>query len=64
MMQERRVCFWRTILLGTPKSSSISQLTVHVPVTLLLSLIPSSVALQGVMGDVKFSSLLDMEYKL
>ena len=55
---------WRIILQGTPKSSSISQRTVYVPGTLLRLLTPNSVALKGVMGDVKCSSLLDMEYEL
>ena len=56
--------FWGTILLGTPKSSSISKRTVPVSGTLLLPLTPNSVSLQKVMGDVKYSRLLDMEYEL
>ena len=50
--------------MGTPKSLSISQRTVPVPGILLHPLTPNSVALQGVMGDVKCSRLLDMEYEL
>ena len=56
--------FWRMISDGAPKSSSISQRTVPVPGTLLLPLIPMSIALHGVMGDIKWSRLLDMEYEL
>ena len=57
--------FWRIILLGDPVSSSINHLNmpVHMPVpgAFILPLAPSSVALYGMMGEMKCSNLLEIE---